>query len=219
MITVEDLSFGYSDDAPILKNLHARFGEGTATALVGRSGSGKSTLLYLLGLMLTPASGDIRIGGTPTSGLPDATRAELRAQQMGFVFQDALLDPARSVLDNVLEGSLYSGAPKDDRVMRTEHALTLLAKFEVDADPSRRPGQLSGGQAQRVALCRAFLMEPAIVLADEPTGNLDDDTAELVWRALLERAEAGATVVVATHDRRHAARLDDVIEVHNGIGT
>lgn len=213
MIAVQGLSFGYASGSPVLRDLDAQFEAGTTTALVGRSGSGKSTLLYLLGLILQPSTGDIVIDGVATSTLSDAARAELRAQRMGFVFQDALLDPARSVLDNVLEGGLYNEATATDPSRWAARAHRLLEQFEVDAVPERRPGQLSGGQAQRVALCRAFLTEPAIILADEPTGNLDTDTADLVWSALRARAAQGATVIVATHDRSRAVTLDAVIEV------
>lgn len=216
MIAAEDLTFEYAPSRPIVTELTTRFAPGTITALVGRSGSGKSTLLYLLGMMLTPTGGRIAIEGTDTAGLPDWRRAELRAQLMGFVFQDAaLLDPARSVLDNVTEGALYSG--RNAHLMRAR-ALELLEAFEVTVDPRRRPGQISGGQAQRVALCRAFVLDPRIVLADEPTGNLDADTAHTVWQALIERARDGAVVVVATHDRTRVATCDAVVDIGHGAG-
>lgn len=213
MIAVEDLSYGYTPGQAIVTNFSARFDPGTVTALVGKSGSGKSTLLYLLGLMINPASGRIIIDGNDTVGLPDWRRAQLRSELMGFVFQDALLDPARSVLDNVMEGSLY-GPSTTSRIHR--RALRLLKEFEVDVDPHRKPGQISGGQAQRVALCRAFVHDPAIVLADEPTGNLDDDTASLVWSALTMRARQGSVVIVATHDRERARRCDELVEIGHG---
>lgn len=210
MIAARGLHFSYGG-ADIVRGLDLDLPSGSSTALVGRSGSGKSTLLYLLGLMLSPGAGEVTVDGIPTAAMRDADRAALRARRMGFIFQDALLDPARSVLDNVLEGVLYddraeSGAARD-------RALYLLAEFGVDVDPARRPGQLSGGQAQRVALCRAFVGEPAVLLADEPTGNLDAETAEIVWRALRAHAALGAVVVVATHDRAAAATLDVTVEV------
>lgn len=213
MIVAEDVSYGYVPGQEIVTNLSGHFVPESVTALVGRSGSGKSTLLYLLGLMITPNSGRITINGKDTAGLPDWRRAQLRAQLMGFVFQDAILDPARSVLDNVLEGTLYG--PGDPGKAR-ERALQLLSEFRVEVDPRRRPGQISGGQAQRVALCRAFIHEPRIVLADEPSGNLDDETASLVWDALTARARAGAVVIVATHDRQRAAHCDQTLEIGHG---
>lgn len=213
MIAVEDLSYGYTPEHAIVTDFSARFTPGTVTALVGKSGSGKSTLLYLLGLMINPESGRIIIDGNDTVGLPDWRRAQLRAEFMGFVFQDALLDPARSVLDNVMEGSLY-GPSTTERIHR--RALRLLREFEVDVDVRRKPGQISGGQAQRVALCRAFVHDPAIVLADEPTGNLDDETADLVWSALTTRASQGSVVIVATHDRERARQCDRMVEIGHG---
>lgn len=210
MIELRALSFGYRVGEPLVADLSTRFDRGTTTALVGRSGSGKSTLLYLVGLMLRPMSGQVVVDGRETVGLPDWRRAHLRGRLMGFVFQDAMLDPARSVLDNVLEGALYRG--QDPRRTRDE-AMSLLTRFGVDTDPRRRPGQISGGQAQRVALCRAFVGEPPVLLADEPTGNLDDLTADVVWDALADRARDGAAVVVATHDLVRARTCDRIVDV------
>lgn len=209
-MTARGLDFSYTSGQPIFQALDAVFEAGEMSALVGRSGSGKSTLLYILGLMLTPTGGVIEIDGVDVQGLPDWARADIRAQKMGFVFQDALLDPARTVLDNVLESALYGGidCTEDD-------ALALLDEFEVTVDPRRRPGQISGGQAQRVALCRAFLTNPPIVLADEPTGNLDATSADIVWSALRSRAERGSTVIVATHDLGRAETCDKTIVVRS----
>lgn len=190
--------------------LDAKFEPGVSTALVGQSGSGKSTLLYLAGLMLRPTGGDVIVNGVRTSKLPDWQRANIRANEMGFVFQDAILDPARSIIDNVLEGALYTRLPRP--VARTR-AINLLERLGVAVDPLRRPGQISGGQSQRVALCRALLQEPQILLADEPTGNLDDATAEIVWGTLTSAANSGTTVIVATHDLVRAARCGRLIEV------
>ncbi|MDM4764107.1 ATP-binding cassette domain-containing protein [Galbitalea sp. SE-J8] len=212
MIETRGMGFRYGGPrAPsTLADLSLSFEPGMITALVGRSGSGKSTLLYLLGLMLRPSEGEIVVDGVPTARLSDARRADLRATRMGFVFQDAILDPARSIQDNVLEGALYTALP---RVEARRRAAELLDRFGVLVDPLRRPGQISGGQAQRVALCRALVHEPSIVLADEPTGNLDSVTADVVWRALADAADAGATVIVATHDRGRADGCDRIIEV------
>lgn len=180
------------------------------TALTGPSGRGKSTLLYLLGLMLTPASGQVTIDGTPASQLPDSSRASLRAHQFGFVFQDAALDTTRTVLDNITEGALYRG---QERSRFLERAKSLMAQLEVDVDPWRRPGQVSGGQAQRIAVCRALLGDPRIVLADEPTGNLDEFSTNAVVDALRSQAEHGAAVIVVTHSEDVAAKCDERIHL------
>jgi putative ABC transport system ATP-binding protein len=213
VIDATGLCFEYVPGSNVVDNLDARFASGSTTALVGRSGSGKSTLLYLLGLMLTPTAGQLQIAGVNTVGMPDWKRAALRARLMGFVFQDALLDPARSVMDNILEGVQYANI---DRRAARDNGLRLLEQFGVDVDPRRRPGQVSGGQAQRVALCRAFVREPQIVLADEPSGNLDDESADVVWNGLHDCADRGAVVIVATHDRVRAEGCDHLLEVTCG---
>lgn len=190
---------------PIVHGWSAEFPAGTLTALTGPSGSGKSTLLYLLGLMLRPDAGRVVLAGTAVDRLPDADRARLRAHRFGFVFQDAALDPTRTVLDNVVETALYRRQP---RQRATEEAHRLLERFGVDIRATHRPGQISGGQAQRIALCRALLGGPQVVLADEPTGNLDPATSDLVVAALREHATAGASVVIATHDPSVVAACD-----------
>lgn len=212
MIAVHGLEFGYGSAPPIISDFEARFAAGSMSALVGRSGSGKSTLLYLIGMMLTPRSGSISILGQEAAGLRDYQRAELRARHVGFVFQDALLDPARSVLDNVVEGGLYE--PDEPLADLEARARELLAELEVEVEVERRPGQISGGQAQRVALARAFVGQPEIILADEPTGNLDPETADVVWSILADRARAGSTVLIATHDHRRASTCDHVVRIH-----
>jgi len=198
MIVARDLTFRYRRNAPnIIEHLDHEFQRGTMTALTGPSGGGKSTLLYVLGLMLTAAEGALLIDGNDTLHLTDGERSALRARYMGFVFQDAMLDPSRTVLDNVLEGALYSGRGKSrahDRALELLHAVGVVHRFD------HKPGEISGGQAQRVALCRALLRSPDVILADEPTGNLDPDSAKLVWRMLEQAAAAGACVIVATHD-------------------
>jgi ABC-type lipoprotein export system ATPase subunit len=210
LLSAHDLSFRYGTDGYILHEWSASFSRGAMTALTGPSGRGKSTLLYLLGLMLSPADGSVRINGTDVSVLPDAARARLRAREFGFVFQDAALDSTRTVIDNVTETCLYRGAPRRSAIPRAHE---LLQKFGVDVPAQRRPTQVSGGQAQRIALCRALLGESSILLADEPTGNLDPATAELVVRAMREHAHAGATVVVVTHSPEVAAACDEVISL------
>lgn len=199
-----DISFRYSSGPVILDGWHESFGAGEMVSITGKSGQGKSTLLYILGLMLHPVVGEVLIDGEPVRK-SDRERARLRAHHFGFVFQDAALDVTRSVMDNVLEGALYRGA---DLGAARSTAKGLLQHLDVDVDPRRKPGQVSGGQAQRIALCRALLGSPPIVLADEPTGNLDARTAEIVMSSFREHAATGATVVMVTHDSRMAARCD-----------
>ena len=148
--------------------------------------------------------------GPGLPALPDRRRARLRATSVGFVFQDAELDPSRPILDSVVEPGLYAGLPRRELEGR---ARILLERFGLGHRAEHRPGQVSGGQAQRVAVCRALVNTPAVVLADEPTGNLDPDNASLVLDALAEAAGEGRTVVVATHDPAVVARADEVVRL------
>jgi ABC-type lipoprotein export system ATPase subunit len=205
VIEARGVAFKYPGTANLFERLDAAFGQNEMVALTGASGRGKSTLLYLLGLMLQPVEGEIYVSGVPVSGLRDRDRSKLRAHHYGFIFQDAALDPSRTVLDNVIEGSLYRG---DSRASASLKAMDLLEQFGVELRSDAKPGQVSGGQAQRIALCRALLGEPAHLLADEPTGNLDPRIAETVIESLSERAREGATVIIATHDPVVIERCD-----------
>jgi len=209
MVALSNVSFGYRRGEPIVDGLTHVFAPALLTAVTGPSGCGKSTLLYLIGLLLTPWRGQIAIGDVPDAGhLGDGERSLLRAERIGFVFQDALLDPSRSVMDNVMEGMLYAGVPRSGA---RERAQQLLERFQVSLRADHRPGEVSGGQAQRVALCRALIKRPAVILADEPTGNLDATSSELVIDGLRRAASGGATVVIASHDARVVAACDRVL--------
>ncbi|HLV57321.1 MAG TPA: ATP-binding cassette domain-containing protein [Natronosporangium sp.] len=205
LLAAHDVAFAYRRDEPIVTRWSAEFHAGTVTALTGPSGSGKSTLLFLLGLMLRPLGGEVHLSGTRVDLLPDDDRARLRAHRFGFVFQDAALDATRTVLDNVVETALYRRQPRSAALAT---ARALMRRFGVDVRAHHRPGQISGGQAQRIALCRALLGNPAVVLADEPTGNLDPASSRTVVTALKEHAAAGGCVVIATHDPRVVAACD-----------
>lgn len=205
-LVARDLTFAYQRHSPpVIQGLSVNLPVGAVTTLTGPSGSGKSTLLYLMALMIRPTVGQVVWDGVVTSSLSDSQRSRIRATEVGFVFQDALLDPARSVLANVCDSGLFAGVPHRAAIIR---ARALMAAFGVQHREDHRPGEISGGQAQRVALCRALLTDPRVVFADEPTGNLDEASAEIVWQALVSHAASGATVVVATHDRSLAARSD-----------
>lgn len=209
-LAVADLSFRYRRGGEeLFGRLTHGFTQGAVTAVTGPSGRGKSTLLYLLGLMLRPSAGAVTLRGRSVAGLPDAARSALRAQWFGFVFQDAVLDPHRTILDSVTEPARYAGVP--DRSARAT-ARDLLGEMGVGHRADHRPGEISGGQAQRVAVCRALVNDPRIVLADEPTGNLDRANAAGVLDALA--AAAGQrTVVIATHDPFVLERVDEVVSL------
>ncbi len=204
-LEARDVTFRYAINHPVLEGWNAEFAVGSTTALTGPSGRGKSTLLYLLGLMLRPNSGEVLIDGRPSSSQRDGERAHLRSSKFGFVFQDAALDASRTVLDNVTETALYRGV---SRRSVESAAKDLLNQFEVHVPADRRPGQVSGGQAQRIALCRALLGRPAILLADEPTGNLDPTTSSVVVNSLVAHARTGAAVVIVTHSPEVASACD-----------
>lgn len=211
MISVDRLTFGYKRSETIINDLSWEFQPGTVTAVTGPSGKGKSTLLYLIGLLLTPWSGSIAEHGNDLSRQSDAKRSQFRAEHVGFVFQDAALDPTRTVLDNVVESHIYSRLRRREAVHR---ATQLMERFDVDLRADHKPGEVSGGQAQRIALCRALVGHPQLVLADEPTGNLDPNTAAVVVDALVELAAAeDRTVIVATHDPQVVAACDLVLEL------
>jgi len=210
VVEAREMSFGYDPTMPVLSDWSATFRAAEVVAVTGPSGRGKSTLLYLLGLMLRPTSGQILVEGVDVSKASDRARSLLRAHRFGFVFQDAALDATRTVLDNVTETSLYRGASKTaDR----RRAVELMDQFGVNLRAAAKPGQVSGGQAQRIALCRALLNNPRILLADEPTGNLDAVSSDLVITALHTQAATGTTVIVVTHDPALVARCDRRIDL------
>ncbi len=209
MVETEALSFSYRRrSASVITCRSLTLGAGSVVGLAGPSGSGKSTLLFLLALMLRPSSGVLRIDGCDVSGWSDRQRSNMRRDQFGFIFQDAVLDPTRTVLDNIIEVAAYGGSTRRRLQAR---ALELLEYFDVDLPARRRPGQISGGQAQRIALCRALIAQPSIVFADEPTASLDPVNADRVVGAFTQHAATGGLVVVASHDPRTLAACDRVI--------
>jgi ABC-type lipoprotein export system ATPase subunit len=197
-LKAQDLSFCYPGaPEPVLSHLDIAVDSGDMVAVCGPSGSGKSTLLFLLGLFIVPTEGSIVLAGLDTTRLADAARSRLRAHAIGFVFQDAALDPALTVEENVAEGALYAGFTYASAKAK---ARCLLDEYGIGDLSDRRPTHISGGQAQRAALCRALIRRPSLILADEPTGNLDQANGDLVIAGLKAAAEAGAGVVIVTHN-------------------
>src|ERR1700736_5953842 len=188
--------------------------KGEFLAITGPSGSGKSSLLYLIGLLDAPTEGEVVICGQPPSKLSETERADVRLTKCGFVFQFHFLLPEFTALENVLLPMRELGRLGADE-MRTK-ALALLSSLGLPDQIGKRPNQLSGGQRQRVALARALANDPEIIVADEPTGNLDTASTEQVFSVLREIADNGRTVVVVTHDPMLAARADRRIHIVDG---
>lgn len=207
LIELNGVSYGYGKAPFILEDISLSFRPGSVHAITGPSGCGKSTLLYLAGLMLRPAAGSIRVCSMEVGRATDSERSAVRASSIGFVFQDALLEPSMTVLESVTEAVGLRRKPSRFRNAALEH-LELLGVAEL---ASRKTARLSGGQAQRVGVARALLGGPAIVLADEPTGNLDDQTAAVVLDELFRYGhQPDRTTIIVTHDERVAQRADQI---------
>jgi lipoprotein-releasing system ATP-binding protein len=199
----------------LVRDVSIAFRGGEFAAITGPSGSGKSSLLYLLGLLDTPSTGEVLVDGVPTSGLSDDDRAQLRLERIGFVFQFHFLLPEFTIAENVMIPMRRLGRLEAAAMRR--HAEELLDRLGIADQRAKRPGQLSGGQRQRVAVARALANEPAIVLADEPTGSLDSAASAQVFALLQDIARRdGRAVVAVTHDLAMADRMDRRVHLIDG---
>ena len=215
VLELVDVVKEYPADPPVvaLAGVDLRIDQGELVAIVGPSGSGKSTLLHVMGTLERPTAGVVRIAGDDTSTMSDKQLSGLRARRLGFVFQQFFLLDGMSVLDNVADGLLYRGGRVADRRRLAEVAIERVG---LGHRLRHRPNQLSGGEQQRTAIARALAGRPALVMADEPTGNLDSATGAAILELLRELHREGTTIVVITHDPEVAAAMERRVEIRDG---
>lgn len=218
MLALEGVSKTYNkgreNEVRVLDEAALQVRAGEMVALVAPSGAGKSTLLHIAGLLDTPDSGTVRIGGTDYTGLSDRRRTVARRQEVGFVYQFHHLLPEFTALENIVLPQLANGIARAEAQTR---AADLLARVGIGARADHRPSAMSGGEQQRVAFCRALANAPRLLLADEPTGNLDPATSDQVFGALMTLVrETGLSALIATHNLDLAARMDRVVRLDQG---
>lgn len=214
VIELIDVVRSYPGPINALDGVDLRIEPGEITAIIGPSGSGKSTLLNVMGTLDRPTSGSVLIDGIDTRSLSERQLCGLRATRLGFVFQSFHLIESARVIDNVANGLIYQGVERSERHRRAQEALDLVGLGDRSGT---RPPKLSGGQRQRVAIARALVSEPSLILADEPTGNLDTRTSDDVLGLLMDLNERqGSTIAIITHDQEVAERLPRRIQVRDG---
>ena len=215
VLNLADVSKTYGKDGPapveVLHGLDLSVARGEVVALVAPSGAGKSTLLHIAGLLDTPDSGRVEVNGRDMTGLADRARTEARRKELGFVYQFHHLLPEFSAAENIVLPQLADGV---DRKAAADRAADLLDRVGLTHRADHRPAQLSGGEQQRVAFCRALANSPSLLLADEPTGNLDPETSDRVFEVLMSLVrETGLSALIATHNHALADRMDRVIRL------
>ena len=218
-LQVADLTKTYNAGKPnevrVLQSVSLNVLPGEVVALVAPSGAGKSTLLHIAGLLDTPDTGSVAIAGTDMTNLSDRKRTAVRRSAVGFIYQFHHLLPEFTALENIVLPQLANGASDKAAAGR---AMALLDRVGIAERASHRPAALSGGEQQRVAFCRALANEPSLLLADEPTGNLDPETSDRVFDTLMRLVrETGLAAVIATHNLELAARMDRQVRLNNGI--
>ncbi len=215
VISINDISKVYEGPPPVkaLDGVSLNVKEGDLVAIVGQSGSGKSTLLNMIGLLDSVTDGSIEIEGKDISDLTDNELSKFRGEKIGFIFQSFFLLPGLTAQENVAEGLLYQGISRSERLEKAEE---VLEQVGLGDRLSHLPKELSGGQQQRVAIARALVQDPAFVLADEPTGNLDKESGINILNILKELNDQGKTVIMITHNQEHANMFKKVIELVDG---